>query len=116
MKKLIVGLAVFLVSTAAMSDGYYRARTIIGAGIFYKADESMLLIDFDGSKAGMPECANTGRLAITSSVPHYKELVSIAMTAYVSKESNVDIYVKETCDYSSNSQDILGIKMGSMVW
>lgn len=93
---------------------YYRNRTIIGAAVYYYGSKSILFIDIDGDKSGMASCASSGRFAIDSTTPNFKEMVSIALTAYTSKEKSVDIYVNPTCNHWGNSQDITGIKIGTM--
>jgi len=115
-KVLFAFMAVVFLNNSVFAVSYYRDRTITGVGIYYAGDKSVLLIDIDGSKAGMPTCASTARLAINSSAPHYKEMVSIAMAANISGQNTVDVYVTGTCDYYGNAQDILGIKMGTMPW
>ena len=77
---------------------------------------SILFIDIDGDKSGMASCASTRRFAINSSAPHYKEMVSIAMTAYASAQKSVDLTVSDTCNHFGNAQDLIGIKMGIMPW
>ena len=119
MKKCISILIFFSItcsSVFANNSHYYRGRTIIGAGISFSGDKSILLIDIDGDTSGMPSCAVTGRFAISSSAPHYKEMVSIAMTAYASAQKSVDLYVSNTCNHFGNAQDLIGIKMGIMPW
>ena len=115
-RTLFAFMMVIFVSNSVSAASYYRDRTITGVGIYYAGNESVLLIDIDGSKAGMPTCASSARLAINSTAPHYKEMVSLAMAANVSSQNTIDVYVTESCDYYSNAQDILGIKMGTMPW
>ena len=115
-KYFSIALTLLFISSNAFAGSYYRDRTITGVGIYYVGDESVLLIDISGAKTGIPACANSKRLAINSSAPHYKEMVSIAMAANVSGQKTVDIYVTDTCRYYGNAQDILGIKMGIMSW
>ncbi|KAF7786132.1 hypothetical protein PRUB_a0603 [Pseudoalteromonas rubra] len=38
------------------------------------------------------------------------------MTAYATGEKSVDLAASETCNHWGNAQDLLGIKIGSMVW
>ena len=115
MKKYVLFLFFISVSGSSLSaSSYYRARTIIGAGIYSNGGKSILFIDIDGDKSGMASCASTHRFAINSSAPHYKEMVSIAMTAYASGQKSVDLIVADTCNYWGNAQDLIGIKMGSM--
>ncbi|MBO2587801.1 hypothetical protein [Shewanella algae] len=117
MKKYVYFLMVYLFcSNAFAANYYYRERTIIGAGIYYSGDKSILIIDIDGDKSGMSACASSRRFAISSTAPHYKEMVSIAMTAYASVQNSVDLYVTDTCNHWGNAQDLLGIKMGKMPW
>ncbi|MFY2509445.1 hypothetical protein ACN3E9_14495 [Vibrio pectenicida] len=114
MKKVLFILGSLFITTSVMAADYYRNKTIVGAGIYYNGGNSILFIDIDGDKSGMPACASSGRLAIDSTAPNFKEMVSFALTAYTSKQNSVDIYVTPTCNYWSNSQDIKGIKIGSM--
>ncbi|GLT19417.1 hypothetical protein GCM10007938_31990 [Vibrio zhanjiangensis] len=114
MKKLLFILCGLVITTNVLAEDYYRNRTIVGAGIYYSGANSILFIDIDGDKSGMPACASTRRLAIDSTAPNFKEMVSFALTAYTSKQNSVDINVTPTCNYWSNSQDIKGIKMGVM--
>ncbi|WP_325892217.1 hypothetical protein [Grimontia sp. NTOU-MAR1] len=116
MKRIAIITILFLFCSSVSAASYFRARTIIGAGIYYSENRSILMIDISGDKSGMPQCASTRRLAISSTAPHYKEMVTIAMTAYTSQQNNVDIYVSDTCNHWGNAQDILGIKMGTIPW
>jgi len=109
---LLIFLTLFVSSVSA--GDYYRERSIIGAGIYYTGEKSLLIIDIDGDKSGMAVCATTRRFSISSDAPHYKEMVKIAMAAYTSGQKTVDLYVKDSCNYWGNSQDLLGIKMGKM--
>lgn len=95
---------------------YYRNVTITGTGIYGSGSNSILFVDFSGSKAGMAACATTQRLAISSTAPQYKEMVSIAFTAYVKQDNKVDILVNESCVHWGNAEDMLGIKIGTMPW
>ncbi|MGF1863697.1 hypothetical protein L4D15_00260 [Enterovibrio norvegicus] len=117
MRKIIAFLILVLFcSSLSAASSYYRSRTIVGAGIYFDGAKSILIIDINGAKPGLPSCATTNRLAISSTAPHYKEIVSIVMTAYTSNQNNVDIFVTDTCEHWGNSQDILGVKMGSIAW
>jgi len=111
---LIAGLT-FATSTSATND-YIRNTTIVGAGISIIGNKNLLMINVDGDKSNFPECAFTGRLAINSDAPHFKDLVSIALAAQVSKQNTVDVYYTKTCNYFSNAADIIGIKMGQIPW
>ena len=115
-KHTILLIAVILFSNSVSAVEYLRNRTITGVGVTYSGDKSVLLITVDGEKTGMPACAVTGRFGIDSSSPHYKEMVSLAMTAYASKQNTVDIAVVSSCNYHANSRDMIGIKMGSIPW
>jgi len=108
-------ISIFFCSSVSATN-YYRERTIIGAGISIVGGKSLLFIDIAGDKSGMPACAVTRRFAINSSAPHYKEMVSIAMTAYASDQKTVDLHVADTCNYYGNAQDLIGIKIGNMPW
>ncbi|WP_444996258.1 hypothetical protein [Aliikangiella sp. IMCC44359] len=117
MRKLVLLLTVVFFSSSVLAETvYFRNRTIIGAGISVVNGKSYLFINIDGDKSGMVNCSTTHRFVINSDSPSYKELVSIAMTAYASKEKNVDIIGINTCNYFSNSQDLMGIKIGNMPW
>lgn len=119
MKKLIslMMVAVFFSSSVSAANSYYRERTITGISITYSGDKSVLMVSISGSLEGMPDCAKaTNRLAIDSSNPHYKEIVSLATAAYVSKDKLTDFYVIDTCNFFGNAQDIYAIKMGTMAF
>ncbi len=115
-KKTLIIAAIFLLSIESFAESYYRNRTILGAGVYYVGSHSVLMFTVDGDKSNMVSCAGTKRFAINSSAPHYKELVSIVLTAYTSGQNNVDVYATESCTYIGNAQDILGVKMGEIVW
>ncbi len=70
-KIILIILTMSVLSSNAFAGSYYRDRTITGVGIYYVGDKSVLLIDIDGAKTGMPACASTGRLAINSSAPPF---------------------------------------------
>jgi hypothetical protein len=55
-------------------------------------------------------------ISISSSSPHYKEMVSIAMAAYATKDSTVDITLRDSCNSFGNAQDMIGLKAGTMPW
>ncbi|MDK1311064.1 hypothetical protein [Pseudoalteromonas ardens] len=95
---------------------YFRERTIIGAGVYFSGSKSILFVSIDGDKSGMSPCATTRRFAIDDSMPNFDEMVSIAMTAYATGEKSVDLAASKTCNHWGNAQDLLGIKIGSMVW
>ena len=116
MKKYLVFMIVILFSSNSFSASYLRDRVITGVGITYEDGKSVLLLTVDGAKTNIPACAATGRFGINSSSPHYKEMVSLVLTAYASKQKTVDIAVVESCNYHHNSQDMVGIKMGSIPW
>ena len=115
--KVIMLLVCLMMSEAVIADAfYYRNRTITGVGVYYTGDKSLLLFSISGPLDGKPSCAATNRMAISSSAPQYKEIVSLVMTAYATKDSKVDVYVTDSCKHWGNAQDILGVKMGDMVW
>lgn len=118
MKSKILSALVILLfcSNAFSANGFLRGRTITGVGIHYVGSNSLLLININGDKSSMIPCASTGRLAINSTSPHYKELVSLVFAAYLSGQNNVDIYVADTCNYFGNAQDIISIKVGDIPW
>jgi len=116
LKKLLVSLSFFIVCESALAADYYRDRVITGVGIYHQGGESVLLIDISGTKDALPTCASSGRLAISSSAPHYKETVALAMAAKISGDTAVAVYVTGTCNYFGNAQDILGVKMGDIAW
>ena len=115
-KRVFVLVAILTISFEAFGDSYYRNRTIVGAGIYYSGNISILLFGIDGDKSGMVPCASSGRFTINSNAPHYKEIVSLVLTAYASKQNTVDLYVTESCNYFGNAQDVLGVKMGDIPW
>lgn len=115
-KHIMLTLLIIFFSPNLFASDYFRGVTIKGVGVSVIGDKSLLFIDIAGDKSGMAECAVTGRFAINSSAPHYKEMVSIAMTAYASAQKTVDLHVSNTCNYFGNSQDLRGIKMGTMPW
>ena len=115
--KLIVALTfMMVVQVDVYAAHYYRNVTIKGAGIYSSGGKRILLIDITGNKSGMAGCATTKRLALSDNSPHYEEMVAIALAAYTSKDTQVDVYVTETCNHWGNAEDILGIKMGAMPW
>ena len=114
MKKVTLLIISLLVANSVSATQYFRDRTIIGAGVYYSGSKSILFIDIDGDKTGMAACATTKRFAIDSTTPNFKEMVSIAMTAYATGENSVDLSVNPTCNHWSNSQDLRGIKIGKM--
>ncbi|TQF67361.1 hypothetical protein [Pseudoalteromonas luteoviolacea] len=115
MKKIALFLAVMLVSTSASAQ-YFRDRTIVGAGVFYKGTNSILFVEIDGDKSAMTECATSKRFAIDSSMPNYKEIVSFVMAAYMKRENKVELLTDTKCTKWGNAQDILGIKVGNMAF
>ena len=119
MKKIylfLVSFILLLFSNVLIANTYFRNTKILAAGIYYSGDRSILLINFEGHNTTMASCATTKRFAISSSAPHYKEMVSLVMTAYVSGQTSVDVYASDTCNHWGNAQDIRGIKMGPMPW
>jgi hypothetical protein len=116
MYKYLIAVVLFIASTSAYADHYYRNVTITAAGIYGSNGQSILFVDFNGDKTTMTACAATKRLAINSSAPHFKEMVAIAFTAYAKADNKVDILVNESCNYWSNAEDLAGIKMGNMPW
>jgi hypothetical protein len=116
MKKIIIMIASMLIIDSVYAADYFRERTIVGAGVYYSGSKSILFVDIDGDKSGMSSCATTKRFAIDSSTPNFKEMVSIAMTAYATGEKSVDLIVNTTCNHWGNSQDLLGIKIGKIPW
>ncbi|QDO85864.1 hypothetical protein FM037_24645 [Shewanella psychropiezotolerans] len=113
--KLAIFTLVFI-AVEVFSSTRFRDVTITGAGVFLSGDKRILLINIDGDKSSMVECATTGRFAIDSSVPNYQEMVSMVMTAYVSGQTSISLHVIETCSSWGNAQDVRGIKMGAMPW
>ena len=111
----LVCIAVLWVPGVQASE-YFRGRTIIGAGVFAYDGKSILLVDISGDKSTMPACANTGRFAIDSSSPGFKETVAAVMTAYAKGDTNVDLIAHSSCNSWSNAQDFFGIKMGTIPW
>ncbi|MEC4729042.1 hypothetical protein HWQ46_26370 [Shewanella sp. D64] len=109
-------MILFLFACDAFSSTRFRGVTITGAGVFLSGGKGVLLINIDGDSSSMSSCATTKRFAIDSSVPNYQEIVSMAMTAYISGETNIDLYVAESCSSWGNAQDVRGIKMGTMSW
>ena len=107
-------IALYVPDTQAAE--YFRGRTIIGAGVFVYGDKSILLVDISGDKSNMPACASTGRFAIDSSSPAYKDVVALVMTAYTKGDTNVDINATSSCASWANAQDFIGIKVGTMPW
>ncbi|WFB46714.1 hypothetical protein [Vibrio coralliilyticus] len=116
MKKSTLFFIGLLFFNSASAVEYFRGRTIVGTGIYYSGAKSILFVDIDGDKSSMSSCATSGRFAIDSNTPNFKEMVSIAMTAYATKDKSVDLIVNTTCNHWSNSQDLLGIKIGVMPW
>lgn len=118
MGKILSGVLLFfiIVLQPAVAIEYFRDRTIIGAGVFVHGDKSILLIDISGDKSTMPACANTGRFAIDSGSPGFKETVTVVMTAYAKGEDNVELVANRSCKSWGNAQDFFGIKIGSMPW
>ncbi len=115
--KIIFAGMVFLCFASEVSAAhYYRNVEITAVGIYGQNGKSILFINISGDKSGMPGCASTGRLAINSDAHQFKDLVSIALSAYALNDLQVDVYANGTCNYWSNSEDILGIKMGAMPW
>ena len=118
--KILLKVALLLQLLSCVSQvsaaHYYRNVTITGTGIYGSGANSVLFVDFSGSKTDMTACATTQRLAISSTAPQYKEMVSIAFIAYVKQDSKVDILVNESCVHWSNAEDMLGIKMGTIPW
>lgn len=104
------------ISVEALASTRFRDVTITGVGVFLSGGKGILLINIDGDKSSMVECASTGRFAIDSSVPNYQEMVSMAMTAYVSGQTSISLHVTDTCSSWGNAQDVRGIKMGTMPW
>lgn len=116
-KKFAAGLFLLLFSLPIVQAAeYFRDRTIIGAGVFASAGKSILLIDISGDKSTMPACATTGRFAIDSSSPAFKDVVALVMTVYAKGETNVDINATSSCTSWANAQDFIGIKVGTMPW
>lgn len=116
-KNLAAGLFLLLFSLPTLQAAeYFRDRTIIGAGVFASAGKSILLIDISGDKSTMPACATTGRFAIDSSSPAFKDVVALVMTAYAKGDTNVDINATGSCIGWANAQDFIGIKVGTMPW
>lgn len=109
-------ITLMLLCNSAFANDYFRSRTIIGAGIYSSGGKSILFVDIDGDKTAMSSCATTKRFSVSSTDPSYKELVSIALTAYASAQSSVDLVVSSTCNHWGNAQDLRGIKMGKMPW
>ena len=107
-------IALYVPDTQAAE--YFRGRTIIGAGVFVYGDKSILLVDISGDKSNMPACASTGRFAIDSSSPGFKETVAVVMTAYTKGDNNVDLITNSSCTSWGNAQDLSGIKIGTMPW
>jgi len=117
MKKVIVIVMFLLVAAESLAgQSYFRGRTIVGAGVYAQGGKSILFVKVDGDLSGMENCANSLRFAVNDDLPHFKELVSVALTAYASGKNNVDVFVKGSCNYFGNAQDILGIKIGEMAW
>ncbi|NOU52328.1 hypothetical protein HG263_17515 [Pseudoalteromonas sp. JBTF-M23] len=114
MKRMLIVILGLLMCKNVFAADYYRGRTIIGVGVYSTGSNSILLIDVDGDKSGLPACAATKRFAISSTAPHYKEVMSLAMTAYAKQDNTVDIRVLNSCGYFVNAADILGIKTGVM--
>lgn len=113
---LVLGLCSALTVQNIQAAEYCRDRTIIGAGMFASAGKSILLIDISGDKSTMPACATTGRFAIDSSSPAFKDVVALVMTAYAKGDTNVDINATGSCISWANAQDFIGIKVGTMPW
>ncbi|MBL4829229.1 MAG: hypothetical protein JKY55_04970 [Aliivibrio sp.] len=99
-----------------MSADYFIDRAIIGIGAYSSGDFSVLFINVDGDKRSMASCATTERFAISSTAANYKEMVTLAMTAYAAKDKHVELIVSDTCNHWGNSQDVLGIKVGEITW
>lgn len=118
MERIISGILLFfiIVLQPAIAAEYFRGRTIVGAGVFVHGDKSILLIDISGDKSAMPACATTGRFAIDSGSPGFKETVAVVMTAYAKGENNVELIANSSCTSWGNAQDFFGIKIGSMPW
>jgi hypothetical protein len=116
MFKITIIITLLILSCDAFSSTRFRNVTITGAGVFLSGSKGILLINIDGDKSSMSSCATTKRFAIDSSVPNYQEMVSMAMTAYISGQTNIDLYVAESCSSWGNAQDVRGIKMGTMPW
>lgn len=114
MKKVTLLITSLLIANSVSAAQYFRDRAIIGAGVYYSGSKSILFIDIDGEKTGMAACATTKRFAIDSTTPNFKEMVSIAMTAYATGDRTVDLVVNPSCKHWGNSQDLTGIKMGKM--
>ncbi|ACA85765.1 hypothetical protein [Shewanella woodyi] len=114
--KVVIVTILLIFTCDAFSSTRFRNVTITGAGVFLSGGKGILLININGDKSSMEECATTKRFAIDSNVPNYQEMVSLAMTAYISGQTNVDLYVTESCNSWGNAQDLRGIKMGTMPW
>ncbi|KZN61379.1 hypothetical protein [Pseudoalteromonas luteoviolacea] len=116
MKKVIVSIIFLLFVNSVFASDYFRERTIIGAGVYASGDKSILFVHVNGDKSSMASCASSQRFAIDSTSPNFKEMVSIALTAYATKEKTVELVTTPTCKSWGNAQDLLGIKIGSMPW
>ncbi|CCN37647.1 conserved exported hypothetical protein [Vibrio nigripulchritudo SO65] len=114
MKKVVFTLIGLLFINGVAAAERFTNRTIVGAGVYYSGSKSILFIDINGDKSAMTGCATTKRFAIDSTTPNFKEMVTVAMTAYATGENSVDIIVKKSCTHWSNSQDLVGIKIGKM--
>ena len=115
-KTIFVGIILLCFAPKLFAAHYYRNVEITAAGIYGQNGKSILFINISGDKSGMPGCASTGRLAINSDAPQFKDLVSIALSAYALNDLQVDVHANDTCEYFGNAEDILGIKMGAMPW
>jgi hypothetical protein len=117
-KKIITVFAVLMAiqSTSSYANQYFRGRTITGVGVYTQGSASILLFKISGDISGNAPCAVTGRFSINSTSPNYKEMVSLVLSAYHSKENNVDINVLPSCSAFGNAQDVLGVKIGDMPW
>lgn len=118
MKRILPTITILLIGSSLFADTYFRDRTITGAGVYYTAlGKSVLFITLDGDNSTMKDCGKTtNRFAINSSLPHFKEIVSLVLNAYVSKENKVDILAGEDCTYFPNAQDFTAIKVGNMMF
>ena len=109
-------LVMTLQSSSANANQYFRERTITGVGVYTQGGVSILLFKISGDLTGIAPCAITGRFAINSSSPNYKEVVSVVLSAYHSKENKVDLNVSPSCNSFGNAQDVVGVKIGDMPW
>lgn len=117
MKKILITLSILFIGSSLFADTYFRNRTITGISIYYAENRSVLFLTIDGDVSAMNDkCVHANRFAIDSTMPHFKEIVSVALSAYVSKEKTVDIYARDNCIFWGDAQDLIAIKVGNMAF